>query len=642
MLLLLPHTSMASPVPGARGVNFGPFELDLCTGELKRDGRIEHLQGQPAQLLVVLVSRKGELVTREELRTKLWPEDTFVDFDHGLNNAVNRIREVLRDSAASPRYIQTVPRRGYRFVAQVEVPNRSQSITIPPVTEGALQPAPQAVLPGMRMPHWQMWTALLFIAVVAPIGVLWNRTSATPKVQSLAVLPFANFSGDSGQDYFADGVTDELITQLSKIRALKVVSRTSIMRYKGTKKHVPEIARELGVDALVEGSVIRDADQIRITVQLIDGQSDRHLWAESYHSEVGSVLRLQADVAQAISDQIRIAITPQERVQLSNSRSTINPQGYDAYLTGLYYWHRWDRGVDRAIPAFERATQLDPSFSPAYAHLALAYDVDGFFVKPGSIIPKERAAVLKALELDPNLAEAHAAAGTLALSYDWDLEAGQREARRAIDLDPNDVEAHLLLAYSLGMAGHLDQSIAEERRALELDPLSPNVVSELGWLYLMLRRYNDALAQYNHALELEPNHRIAQHQIAWVYTLEGKYSEAYAQYEKLEAKCCDPMLGYLYAVSGRRQDAMRVLTELQQGNTNNYSDAYGFAVVYAGLGDKDRAFAYLDKAYEDRSALLNHAPYENFFDSLRDDPRFPALIHRMGLPFVDPRKPPQQ
>jgi TolB-like protein/DNA-binding winged helix-turn-helix (wHTH) protein/Flp pilus assembly protein TadD len=628
---------MSSPTPAISSVQFGPFELDLRSGDLKRNGRRERLQGQPSQLLVVLVSRRGELVTREELRLQLWPGDTFVDFDHGLNNAVNRIREVLGDSASSPLYIETVPRRGYRFLAEVKLPEQTRVVTSVAALAEDLSAPTQGSQRGLRRWLWILGVVGVLLAV--GFGFIMRRqfTPATPNVKSLAVLPFVNFSGDPSQEYFADGMTEALIADLSRIRALKVVSRTSVMRYKGAKTPVPEIARELGVDVVIEGSVVREGGKVRVTAQLINGATDRHLWAENFQGEASGVLKLQSDIAQAISDRIQIVVTPAERSRLANAK-TIDPKAYDAYLTGRYYWNRWDRALDKAIASFQRATELDPTYAPAFANLALAYSTLGFYERPRDVFPKAKAAALKALELDPELAEAHAAAGDISLSFDWDMQAADREWRRAIELDPNSVEAHRLAAYCMITAGRFDEALAEEKRALELDPFSANVVSEMGLAYLTARQYPEAIAQYHRALELEPNHGIAQHQLGWVYTLRGMYPQAYAEYAKTGKTCCHAFLGYLYAVSGRRDDAVRVLNGLLQAEKKQYVDAYEIAVVYTGLGDKDRAFQWLNKAFEERSTFLNHLQADPFFDSLRDDHRFAELSSRIGLPAFDPRK----
>jgi TolB-like protein/DNA-binding winged helix-turn-helix (wHTH) protein/Flp pilus assembly protein TadD len=613
-------------------LSFGPFTVDLRLGELRKQGTRIRLQEQPLRVLAVLLERPGDLVTRDELRQRRWPADTFVDFDHGLNAAINRLREPLGDSAEQPRYIETIPRRGYRFVAPVEVIGSEEPA--PPLAADR-PPAAGPPAPNRRL-HLALAGSLLALLTA---GMWWavrirpRTDGAIPSIQSVAVLPLVNDSGDRAQDYFADGMTEALTTELSKIKALKVISRTSAMRYHHTLKSVPEIARDLHVDAVIEGSVMREGDQVRITVQLIDGTTDRHLWSERFQREARHVLALQADVARAIAGRFSVTVTPAERARLTTER-TVDPRAYDAYLTGRYYWNRWDRALDKAIPAFQRATELDPTYAPAYANLALCYSTLGFMQRPNDVFPKAKAAVLKALELDPDLAEAHAAAGDISLSYDWDLPSGEREWRRAVELNPNSVEAHRLAAYSLITAGRLDEAIAEQKRAVELDPRSPNPVGELGWMFMNAHRYDESLSQYKRALELEPNHQMAANQIAWIYTLTGKDPEAYAEYTKLHIQCCDPWLGYLYAVTGRRKDALKVLDNLQRSAAKAYVDPYVIAIVYTGLGDRDKAFESLEKAYSERSTFLNHLQVENFFDPLRSDPRFADLSRRIGLPEV--------
>ena len=459
---------------------FGVFELDLRAGELRKRGLRVRLQQQPFQVLAMLLEHAGQVVSREELQKKLWPADTFVDFDHGLNKAINKIREALGDSAESPRFVETVARRGYRFLADVRVADAA------PVRSPELAPQPHpaadardrqdpagtlAMLTHLLPPRaWKISTFVL-LALLASLAAwkLHSGNRPSPVIRSLAVLPLESLSSDASQDYFADGMTDELISDLGQISALRVISRTSVMAYKHTRKSLPQIARELNVDAVVEGTVLRSGDQVRITAQLIEGAADRHVWSQSYQGELRDTLALQNNVARAIADQIRINVNPQEQAALRNV-TVVNPVAYESYLKGRYFWNkRTADGLKVALAYFNEAIDEDPKYAQAYSGLADTYALLGDWqyavMTPKEALPKAKAAAIKALELDSALGEAHNSLAFCLDGFDWDFDSAGKEFRRAIELNPGYATAHHWYAWHLALLRRYDEAIVEMRKA---------------------------------------------------------------------------------------------------------------------------------------------------------------------------------
>ncbi len=488
-----------SPVsPGL--LRFGVFEADPRTGELRKAGRKIAIQEQPFRTLLALLDRPGEVVTREDLRAKVWPADTFVDFDTGLNKAVRKIREALGDSADSPRFIETLPRRGYRFLAPVEVIGATTApappVEAPPAEKGAPHRPRRLALP--------VAAAAVLLAALAG-WAWWVRSDARPAIRSIAVLPLKNLSGDPNQQYFADGMTDELITMLAQIHSLRVISRTSVMRFRGVRRPLPDIARELNVDAVIEGSVLQSGGSVRVTAQLLDARQDRHLWAASYERRLTDVVGLQSQVAQAIAEQVKASLTPQEHTSLAR-RSPVNPDAYQAFLRGRFLWNtRRKEEVGKAIGYFRQAIQLQPDYARAWAGLAGCYmslGGDMGVVAPGDAAPDARAAVAKALQIDSGLADGHLTLANIKLWYDWDWAGAGREYRRALDLSPNDSTAHRNYSHYLLLMRRFDEALAETRRALDLDPLDRLANAHLVWLYLDTHQPDKALAQSAKLLEL--------------------------------------------------------------------------------------------------------------------------------------------
>jgi TolB-like protein/DNA-binding winged helix-turn-helix (wHTH) protein/Flp pilus assembly protein TadD len=631
-------------------LHFGVFELDLRAGELRKHGLRIRIQEQPFQVLALLLEHAGDVVTREELQKKLWPADTFVDFDHGLNKAISKIREALSDSAEGPRFVETVARRGYRFLAEVKVvdtaPARSPELaTLPhPVAEagdrGDLAGKPAMPKHFLSSLAWKISVfALLLLVVSLSAWKLhsWNRPSLV--IRSLAVLPLESLSNDASQDYFADGMTDELISDLGQISALRVISRTSVMVYKHARKPLPQIARELNVEAVVEGTVLRSGDRVRITAQLIDASSDKHLWSQSYEGELRDTLALQNQVARAIADQIRINVNPQEQAALKNVK-IVNPQAYESFLKGRYFWNkRTADGLKAALAYFNQATDEDPKYAQAYSGLADTYSLLGDWqyavMTPKEALPKAKAAAIKALELDSTLGEAHNSLAFCLDGFDWDFDSAGKEFRRAIELNPSYATAHHWYAWHLSLLGRYDEAIVEMRKAENLDPLSLIINADLAELLVLAHSYEESIRQSRKTIEMDPNFALAHNQLAQAYLQTQMHVEAIAELQKaVQLSGGSPTavanLARAYVASGKRSEAVKLLNDLKNRSSPVSSHASEIAVIYAALGDTDQAMNWLEKGYEERfnpGVLLRPG-----FDPLRSDPRFQDLVRRIGLP----------
>jgi len=643
----------------SRRIRFGVFEVDLYAGELRKHDLKVKLQEQPFEVLAMLLEHPGEVVMRAELRHKLWPGDTFVDFDVGLNTAIKKLRHALKDSAETPRFVETLPRRGYRFIAPTNETSdeSSRDSAIPradPATleKQAVAPCEQATAEhaflsarrGWRKP-WIIAVALiaLLAGFVLDVGRLRKRLVgglAPDPIQSIAVLPLENLSGDASQEYFVDGVTDALTTELAQIRALRVVSRTSVMRYEGTKKPLPEIARELNVDAVVEGAVVRSGERVRLTAQLIDARTDRHLWAESYERDLRDILALQSEVARTIANKIRVQLTPQEQTHLAQAR-LVNTEAYTAYLKGRYFWsQRTEEKLWKAIDYFEDAIKKDANFAPAYSGLADSYGLFGFSqyaaLPANEAERRAEAAARKALELDDTLAEAHTALGAIQHRSKWNWVEAEREFRRAIELNPNYSPAYQFYALCLSSMGRQQEALAAIRRALELEPASPIINAAAARQLIFARQYDLAIEQLQRALELEPNFMVAHVRLGLAYEQKGMYEDAVAELDKArtlskENPLVIAALGHAYALSGNRRRAQELLADLKRLSKKRYVSGYDMAVIYSGLREPDQAFAWLEKAYQDREGSLVYLKVEPWLDPLRSDARFADLLRRMNL-----------
>src|SRR6201982_3601689 len=507
-------------------IRFGAFELDLRAGEWRRNGLRVRLQQQPFEVLAMLLEHPDEIVSREELQKKLWPADTFVDFDHGLNKAINKIRGALGDSAESPRFVETVARVGYRFLAEVRVGDVAPVRRATPpaqLPDPVLQMGDRPDL-ASKLPHflpsfaWKI-LALVLISLAASLAIWrihpWKRSSSV--IRSLAVLPLESLSTDASQDYFADGMTDELISDLGQIGALRVISRTSVMTYKNARKPLPQIARELSVDAVVEGTVLRSGNEVRITAQLIEASADKHLCSQSYEGELRNTLALQNDVARAIADQIRINLNPAEQAALKKVRG-VYPEAFESYLKGRYFWNkRTAEGLNVALAYSNQAIDEDPTIAQAYSGLADTYALLGDWqyavMTPMEALPKAKAAAIKALELDSALGEAHNSLAFCLDGFDWNFDSAGKEFLRAIELNPGYATAHHWYASHLIQLGRYDEGIAQMRKAENLDPLSLIINADLAELLVLAHSYDESIRQSRKTIEMDPNFALAHNQL---------------------------------------------------------------------------------------------------------------------------------
>ena len=655
------------PAVSPKLVRFGIYEVDLRTSELWKQGRKIKLQEQPCRILAILLERRGDVITREELRKRLWSDDTFVDFDHSLNTAIMRLREALNDSSDNPRFIETLPRHGYRFIAPFEEVGSSQAekpkqegtasriespldFPVPDVgAKSTAQTASKSLETGRITSRRGMVLAGLAAVLVVTLLALALRSRRTAsednsqsgRIQSLAVLPFENLSLDKDQQYFTDGMTDELIAHLAKIRSLRVISRTSSMEYKDTHKPLSEIARNLQVDAVVEGTVLRSGNKVRITAELVQVATDRHLWAESYESQLGDVLALQSQVASAIVREIRINLTPEEQQRLASTHS-VSAEGYEDYLKGRYYWNkRSQEALTKAIEYFQLATEKDPNYALAYAGLADSYSIIGSAiigtVPSMEVAPKAKAAAVRALQLDDTLAEAQTSLATVRFNYDWDWTGAAKGFQRAIELNPSYATAYQRYSLYLMAMGRTEESLAQMNRARDLDPLSISTNFSLGWRLYMARKYDQAVEQLQNTLEMDPNFTLPRMVLGQAYEQKGAYPQALVELQKAVRLSHDspPMLGALghaYGASGNRAGAEKILAQMKEESKDEYVSPFYVALVYAGLHENNDALDWLEKAFRDRSNAIAFLKVEPELDSLRSLPRFQSLLAQLRLP----------
>ena len=612
--------------------SFGIFEVDTHSSDLRRSGTPVKLREQSFRILVLLLERAGDVVTREELRQRLWPSDTYVDFDHSLNTAIMKLRDALGDSADKPLYIETIPKRGYRFVAPVSVPLPEQNAIASPEGDS---PAPRRSAGRGRRLAWLVGgtAALLILGFVTTWLV--RRHSPTAPIRSLAVLPLENLSADPSQEYFADGMTDELITELARIPGLRVVSRSSVMREKGTRKPLDQIARELNVDAVVEGSVIRVADKVRITAQLTDTRNDKDLWAQSFEGRAGDILSLQDDVAREIATQAKLALTPAVHAGMSDGKR-IDPAAHDAYLRGRYFLDR--REGEKSADYFQQAIVIDPTYAAAFAGLAdaLLSETTLNEVPLAEGFPKALAAAKHAIELDPMNGEAYTVLGTVEGEGDWNWEAAGRDLRRGVDLRPSDSLAVVRYANYLGATGRPDEAVAQLRRALETDPLSFFLNRQLGVMLYLARHYDKALYQLRRAGEIDPSMPGA---------IEGWASAIYEKKGMQDEAVRSDLKGLSQDISQANLDSLR--SAYQRGGWKAYQEArievfashadelctpYALGLGYLRLGDHGRAFAWFNKAVDQHCFWMISLKVDPLLDSIRSDPRYRELLQRMNLP----------
>jgi TolB-like protein/DNA-binding winged helix-turn-helix (wHTH) protein/Tfp pilus assembly protein PilF len=640
-------------------IRFAEFELDVARYELRRSGRAVKLEKIPMDLLILLVSNDGCLVTREEIEEKVWGKGVFVDAEHGINTAMRKVRQALGDDPEQPNFIQTVQRKGYRFIAEVKreeaATSRSEGAEREPDNETT--PDNSAVADvrttnegadGRRTPEAegrnrsrlkQVW-----IAAAATILLVWptikfvvpKLTRAEKKavtIRSIAVLPLENLSGNADEEYFADGMTDELITMLAQYRSLQVTSRTSVMQYKKGHKPLPEIARELGVDGIVEGSVSRGEGRVRVRAQLIYALTDTHLWAESYERASGDALTLQQEVARSIAERVLLASLPLEGV-IKPKRTSANPVARDAYYRGRYYWSSDRYGKSREF--FQQAIQLDPSYAVAYAGLADSYTAASVSGEESALetMPEAEGAAKKALELDDSLAEAHHAFAAVKLFYRWDWEGAEKESERALELNPSLAEAHHLHAYILETRNHMDEALQEDKRMLELDPFARPWA--YGYALIRSRRYDDALKEFKQRSEARPDAVSLHAFLSSVYYYKGDDKGAMAELKNLfmiegngtEASRADKA----FRNGGLKAVYLGFLEKKKERARTEYVSPMRLAELAVNSGRKEEGIRYLEYALEVRDPALVHLQHDPDLDALHSDTRYWAIVKKMGMP----------
>jgi TolB-like protein/DNA-binding winged helix-turn-helix (wHTH) protein/cytochrome c-type biogenesis protein CcmH/NrfG len=619
----------------ASSYRFGQFELDLRSYELKRDGQPVRLEKIPMELLIFLVEHHGELITREQIIERLWGKQVFLDTEQGINTAIRKVRQVLQDDPEKPQFLETVVGKGYRFVGNVKL-SSAESLA----SGDRVLPASKSTRHTHRF--WLFGTITGLLVAAAVFWALWPkidrvfRAGHAGTFRSIAVLPLENLSGDPSQEYFADGITDALITQLAKLHEVRVISRTSIMRYKNTRKPLPEIADTLNVDAVVEGSVSRSSNRVRVTVQLLDARADRHLWAEEYDRDLRDVLSLQSELARDISEQIRASISS-EKSLTRRGREAVEPAAYDSYLRGRSFWNqRTPAGLKQAVAHFQRAIDLDPGYAEAYSGLADAYTALGYtsYWSPKDSFPKARELANKALQIDPSLAEARSSLAYARLYYDWDWKAAEEEFQRAIALNPNYAIAHHWYSVLLTARGRHEEALSEIRRAHELDPLSVPISTDMGFELYYARHYDEAITQLRSVLQTSPKFPLAHLWLGRAYEQKGMYPEAIIEFEEAGTALKDwPVIiaaaGHAYGRWGHKSEATAAMQRMNELTKDEYVTPYGVALIYAGLDDKDQAMNWLQNAYEDRSHWLVWLNLDPRFDNVRSDPRFQELLQRM-------------
>ena len=660
---------------------FGAFEVRTRTHELYKHGLKLKVRPQPYQVLQVLLEHAGDVVTREELRQRLWSTQTFVDFEQGLNTSIKELRGVLGDCAGEPRFVETLPRLGYRLIAPVErertvesgasalvVPEPGAPVDLPPrttlqavaaietaapthrIAEQYIAPERAPKFPERRFGNqWKYW-ALATALLISGVALIYLRPQSRRQHAQipagrfmLAVLPFENLTGDPAEDYFSDGMTEEMISQLGRLdpSRLGVIARTSAMHYKHSQETIGQIGSELGVNYVLEGSVRRDANNVRISAQLIQLRDQTHLWAREYDRQIGSLLSLQTEIAQEVADEIQLTLgerTPAVTASKSKNLSRQSVEAYDLYLRGRFFWNKRNKeGILQAADLFRQAIAKDPAYAPAYTGLADSYALMGTFVldPPSERMPKARAAALKALQLDANLAEAHTSLALITEAYDYDWQTAESEFHRAIELNPNYATAHQWYAEYLMWLGRFDEALQESERARQLDPLSLIIAADRGVILYYSRQDDAALEQFLAVLAVDPHFGRA-NVINAVYLRKGLYAKVLANIDKDLSHCAyDPWvcgyMVYVYARAGQRVQAERAMQELERLDRAEEIRPEPLVAAHIALGHTDEAFRYLEKEYSERSNYLTTLKVDPIYDPLRADPRFQSLLRRVGL-----------
>jgi TolB-like protein/DNA-binding winged helix-turn-helix (wHTH) protein len=623
-----------------RVLRFGVFQVNLAARELRKHGVRMRLPAQPFCVLSILLDRHGEIVSRDEMRDKLWDADTFVDYERSLNSAIRKLRAVLGDSQESPRYIETVPRLGYRFIAPVAEISSGET----PLTE-ALEPAPAGAA-KVRGRNWFLLLGIPAVLLTLLAGyLLWSRLRVRPQPVGerlmLAVLPFENLTGDAAQDYLSDGLTEEMIAQLGHLdpEHLGVIARTSVMHYKHTTEQVDQIGRELGVQYVLEGSLRREVDRVRITAQLVQMKDQTHIWSRQYDRELKSLLALQGEIAQETADEIQLTLGSRHKLWATDRKlaSATSYQAYDLYLKGRYFWNKRTKdGFHQAADYFQQSIVNDPNYARAYAGLADTFALmsSWSFVPQTEAIPKARAAALRALQLDDSLAEAHTSLALIAENYDYDWQTAEKEYRRAIQLDPQYATAHQWYAECLSFQGRFTEALEESERARQLDPLSLIIATDHAVILYFARQYDRAIEQFRAVLAMEPNFGRA-HMVVYPYVEKGMFPEALAEtayWRRSDGSPASEVNAYVYARWGKPQQAERALAQSKLESLHQ-PGVLTFVVMeaYVATGKKNQALAMLEKSYREHSSLVTTLKVEPALDPLRGEPGFQELLRHIGL-----------
>jgi TolB-like protein/DNA-binding winged helix-turn-helix (wHTH) protein/Tfp pilus assembly protein PilF len=664
----------SEPARFHRTIKFGrDFELDPEFYELRRSGRVLKLERIPMSILLLLVRQRDRIVGRQEIVDNVWGKGVSLDADNSINGAIRKIRQALKDDSDQPRFIQTITGRGYRFIALVETQetkteqpdsaeiaagngdsaaqtlgNEALAAHSAVESENSASHAQPAMVGTTARSHslgkWIIVAAALLAATLA--GVIWFRRAERNEVAKgsirLAVLPFQNLTGDVAQEYFSDGFTEEMITQLGSLdpQMLAVIARTSVMHYKDTRTPLPQIAHDLDVQYVLEGSVRRDANNVRIAAQLIQVRDQTHLWAHEYDQSANDLLAIQSEIAKQIAREIQLTLHGRRPV-IPPIHSALSPQeyaAYDLYLRGRYLWSkRTPEGLQEAAESFKQAIAKDPSYAHAYAGLADTYAMmSGYGYVPATVyMPQARAAALKALQIDDSLAEAHTSLALIAENYDWDWQTAEKEFRRAIQLNSNYATAHQWFAECLAYEGRLDEALAESERARQLDPVSLIIAADNGAIYYFSRQYDRAIAEFGSVLQVDPSLARA-HLIIAAYIQQGRYSDAFADLDQWRRVNDGPWISalqaYIYGRSGDQAKAQQALADLNAANRKWRLDPTTLLnVVYAGLGDKEKWLAFLQEACSQRNNLATGFKVDPMYDPLRGDPRFEQLLRTAGF-----------
>jgi len=636
-------TSAPSGVPAP--IRFGEgFELDLKVRQLLRFGQVVKLERLPLEVLILLVEKQGAIVGREEIIARVW-EGSFIDTDNAINGSIRKIRQVLKDNPEDPKYIQTVTNKGYRFVADLH----ENKAPLPKSVDTGEEQAEQRS--HVTISRWTLLgaisvTSAVVCLIVGGIYLAYSRWSQRNNpVQGklmLAVLPFENLTGDPSQDYFSDGLTEEMISHLGNLDSdrLGVIARSSVMRYKNNKDGLSRVERELGVQYALEGSVRRESGKVRITAQLIQMKDQTHLWARQYDRDLSSLLKLEDEIANEVAQEIRVTLAENRGARQEEASRSLSPQeyaAYDAYLRGRYFWNkRTAEGFQQAIKSFEEAIAKNPNYARAYVGLADTYAlISGYDIAPkNETIPRAREAVAKALALDDGLAEAHASMALIAQNYDWDWPKAEAEYRRAIDLDRNYATARHWYAEFLTLQGRFSEALDEIERARQLDPRSLIIAADRGAVLYCARRYQEAIEQLRAVLEMEPNFPRA-HMIVFAYVEQGMTQDALrdvAEWQKVEDGPFAWMLfAYAHGRAGHKSEAQKFVRKLEAEKSRRYVDSAKLVIANLGLGDHEQALKWFEKGFSERSTALVWLKVDPVYDPLRSEPRFASLLQRVGF-----------